>query len=576
MIKEYSQNRSNVVLNFSAKYCKTPEELLTSKGFKKVLKKYVQFQEKKDALLLERVVEQVGENDVVKVFLELFKLLMVFDTKQVSNLNKRYKTLLKDPHDTIEFIEGLYDYWRSLERYALILTDNESEGIQSVNFVEASDRFSNLILRVYRRITENLRGVEYNVYRQLTAGVNAGLVLNDYQSKLPDTYDKLQNIMMIKRIIFTPPFIVYPKQNTRSGLFEEVYENPIEYIELQDSHFFCYPAKIGDSLAFVYFHRDFMNHGVSLSNLFELATPDEYNNKKPDIVLVFGARLENAEKRTVYFHDKENSIMFGYVSNTEEIDYFGYMKKMLLTLHNTSMLNSGYLPIHGAMVNVTMKNGKQANVCIVGDSGAGKSESLEAFRTLSNKYLKEIKVIFDDMGTFKIENGKVYGYGTETGAFVRLDDLEMGYSFNEMDRAIFMNPHRVNARLILPLSTYDTIIKGYKVDIVLYANNYTKTDDVLQLFKDIDEAKDVFISGKRKAKGTTSETGIVESFFANPFGPMQRQVQTLEILDRVFESLYSQNVPVGQIYTKLGIDGFERKGPEQAAEKLFEWINEKN
>lgn len=575
MIKEYSQNRSNVILNFSAKYCMTPEELLTSKGFKKVLKKYVSQQEKKDALLLERVTTQVGEQDVAKVFSELFKLLMVFDTKQISNLNKKYKKLLKDPKDTIEFIEGLYDYWRSLERYALILTDNESSGIQSVNFIEESDRFSNLVLRVYRRVTENLRGLEYNVYRQLTAGVNAGLVLSEYENTLPSTYSKLQDIQMIKRIIFTPPFIVYPKQNTRSGLFEEVFENPMDYIELQDSHFFCYPAKIGENLAFVYFHRDFMNHGVSLSNLFELATPEEYNTSKPDIVLVFGARLPEAEKRTVYYHDKENEVMFGYVSNTEEVDYFGYMKKMLLTLHNTSMLNKKGLPIHGAMVNVTMKNGKQANICIVGDSGAGKSESLEAFRTLSNKYLKEIKVVFDDMGTFKIENNKVIGYGTETGAFVRLDDLEMGYSFNEMDRAIFMNPHRVNARLILPLSSYETIVKGYSVDILLYANNYTETSSVLQMFSEQEEAKSVFVSGKRKAKGTTSETGIVESFFANPFGPMQRQEQTLDILDEVFDSLYENGIPVGQIFTKLGIDGFERKGPEQAAEKLFAWINEK-
>lgn len=575
MIKEYSQNRSNVVLNFSVKYCKTPEELLTSKGFKKVLSKYISIQEKKDALLLERVSNKLDEDDLTKTLLSLMKGLLVFDVKQLVKLNKNLKQLLKDPKDIIDFIEGLYDYWRSLERYALILTDNESSGIQSVNFIEASDRFSNLVLTVYRQVTENLRGVEYNVYRQLTAGVNAGLVLNEYKNQLPQTYQKLQTIQMIKRIIFTPPFIVYPKQNTRSGMFEEVFENPMNYIDLTDTHFFCYPAKIGESLAFVYFHRDFMNHGVSLSNLFELATPEEYSRKQPNIILVFGARLPNNEKRTVYYHDEGNNLMFGYVSNSEQVDYFGYMKKMLLTLHNTSMLNKGFLPIHGAMVNVTMKNGKQANICIVGDSGAGKSESLEAFRTLSNKYLKEIKVVFDDMGTFKIENGRVYGYGTETGAFVRLDDLEMGYSFNEMDRAIFMNPHRVNARLILPLSSYETIMKGYKVDILLYANNYDHKTEILSMFNDKEEAKEIFISGKRKAKGTTSETGIVESFFANPFGPAQRQEQTLDILNKVFYSLFNKDVPVGQIYTKLGIDGFERKGPEEAARKLFDWINQK-
>jgi hypothetical protein len=575
MINEYSHNRSNVVLNFTNKYCKTPEELLQSTGFKKVLRKYVKVLLKKDALLLDRIEKSVGKKDVSNVFLELFKLLIILDTKQISDLNAHYKNLLESPNDVIDFIEGFYDYWRGLERYALILTDNESEGIQNVNFIEANNDFSNLILRVYRRIVENIKGDNHNVYRQLTAGVNAGLVLTKYQNKLPNTYRQLQKIHMIKRVIFTPPFIIYPKKNTRSGVFEEVYENPIDYIELKSSHFFCYPAKVGGSLTFIYFHRDFMNHGVSLSNLFELAKPEEYQKKQPSIVLVFGARLENEEKRTVYYQDDKNDIMFGYVSNTEEVDYFGYMKKMILTLHNTAMLNRGYLPIHGAMVNVTMKNGKQTNIAIVGDSGAGKSESLEAFRKLSDAYLKEIKIVFDDMGTFKIENGNIYGYGTETGAFVRLDDLEMGYSFKEMDRAIFMNPHRINARLILPLSNYETIMHGYKVDILLYANNYQENTSVLTMFQNEEDAKTIFVQGKRKAKGTTSESGVVDSFFANPFGPVQRQNQSLEIIDRVFKTLFDKGVPVGQIYTKLGIDGFERKGPEEAAKELFEWLKNK-
>ena len=71
--------------------------------------------------------------------------------------------------------------------------------------------------------------------------------------------------------------------------------------------------------------------------------------------------------------------MLGYVNYSEEIDYFGYMKKMILTLHNLIMIKRGNLPIHGAMVNIQMKNGTHAYVVILGVSGAGKSESLEAF-----------------------------------------------------------------------------------------------------------------------------------------------------------------------------------------------------
>ena len=57
------------------------------------------------------------------------------------------------------------------------------------------------------------------------------------------------------------------------------------------------------------------------------------------------------------------------------------------------------------------------------------------------------------MGIFKEKDGKVYGYGTEIGAFVRLDDL-IGYAFKELDRSIFMNPDKINARLVMPVAPY--------------------------------------------------------------------------------------------------------------------------
>ena len=575
MIKEYSQNRSNVIVNFSLKYCDTPQELLSSLGFKKVLSKYITILEKQDLLLLEKLDSLVGESNLAKTLLELFKLLIVLDKSEVKKLNNMYKNLLKNDDLLIDFVEGLYNYWRGLERYALIQTSFKSSGIQNVNFIEANNNFSNTILFTYRRIEENILGYQHSVYRQLTAGINAGVVLIDNPNQLPEAYKKLDDISIVKSIVLTPPFIIYPKKNKRSGFFEEVFENPVPDLNINKSHYFCYPAKVGESLAYIYFHRDFMNHGIALCNLFELAKREEYTHKKPDLIYVFGQRIKSQDKTTVFYQDKKNDVMVGFTSNTEEIDYFGYMKKMILTLHNIRMIHKGHLPIHGAMVNVTLKNGKSANIAIVGDSGAGKSESLEAFRTLSSKYLKEIKIIFDDMGIFKIENNKIYGYGTEIGAFVRLDDLDQGYAYKEMDRAIFMNPHRENARLLLPVSTFKDIMRGYKVDMLLYANNYEDKSEVIDLFDSVDAAKEVFVGGYRKAKGTTSEIGVVESYFANPFGPIQRRKETDVLIDKFFDKFFDNKITVGQIYTKLGIEGYELKGPEKAATKLFEWLMEK-
>ncbi|MGL5245750.1 MAG: phosphoenolpyruvate carboxykinase, partial [Sarcina sp.] len=315
-----------------------------------------------------------------------------------------------------------------------------------------------------------------------------------------------------------------------------------------------------------------------LCNLFELAKEDEYRGRKPDIVYVFGV-TDNEELKTVFYDDEKNDIMLGYVNYHEEIDYFGYMKKMILTLHNLIMIKRGNLPIHGAMVNVVLKDGTEANIVIMGDSGAGKSESLEAFRTLSEEYISDMTIVFDDMGSFKIKEDGIYGYGTEIGAFVRLDDLDQGYAFKEIDKSIFMNPDKINARLIIPVASYKEIMKGYKIDLFLYANNYEKIDcnsneKSISYFSSAEEAIGIFKAGARMAKGTTTENGLVESYFANPFGPAQKQEITDVLLEKYFNELFNNNVKVGQIKTCLAIDGLEKKGPRKAAIELFNIIKE--
>lgn len=271
-------------------------------------------------------------------------------------------------------------------------------------------------------------------------------------------------------------------------------------------------------------------------------------------------------------------MMVGLVTYSKDVDYFGYLKKMTLTLHNLVMIKRGYLPIHGAMVSITLKDGTSSNIVIVGDSGAGKSESLEAFRSLGEEYISDMTVIFDDMGVLKIAQDGIYGYGTEIGAFVRLDDLDQGYAFKEIDRSIFMNPDKTNARLVMPVSSYRDIIMGNKIDFILYANNYEKASGSTIKLYSKDKIKDIikiFRDGNRFAKGTTHEKGLVSSYFANPFGPMQKQNETDILLNKYFEKMFEFEVKVGELKTCLAIDGMEKDGPKNAALDLFDLIRNK-
>jgi hypothetical protein len=229
------------------------------------------------------------------------------------------------------------------------------------------------------------------------------------------------------------------------------------------------------------------------------------------------------------------------------------------------------------MVRIQLRNGRTASVLIIGDTATGKSESLEAFRTLGAARLREMRIVSDDMGSLQISPaGQVQGFGTETGAFVRLDDLQLGYAFGTMDRAIFMSPQKVNARVVLPVTSLGEVLAGYPVDFMLYANNYEPVAEgrpVLERFPDLESALEVFSAGRAMSKGTTSATGLTGSYFANPFGAPQFRDLHEGIARRTFEAAFAAGVYVGQIRTRLAIPGMAAEGPRAVATALLEVLD---
>jgi hypothetical protein len=577
MLHEFTLSRGRAMINFTLKYCDTKQKLLNSYGFRRVIESFIKQVLKRDEVVIyDYYVEHFGsEDDVVDAAIEVFKLLTVFNIDEVVAVDNKYSIFFEDKDLFIEVTELLFAYWKKLERYTIVRNNRLGEGLQNVRFIQANDMFNDLILSTGRRIQATVNGRESRIFRQSTAGANAGLTLNDVNWNCPIEYKGLTAIPFISTVVFHPPYISYTKRNTRDGIFQEHQQNPIENIVLNEDDWFVFPAKVGSMLTFVYFHKDFMVHGVGLSNLFEIATETEYIGKKPDMIYVFGYPDGHEEKRTFYYKDKKNDILIGYANYCDDIDYFGYMKKMLLTLHNVKQIENKRLPIHGAMVNIVLRNGKESNIIIMGDSGAGKSESLEAFRTLNENYIRHMRVIFDDMGYLKKEDdGTIKAYGTEIGAFVRVDDLDPAYAFAQLDRGVYTNMDKVNARVTIPISTYEIISRGYPIDYFLYANNYNETNKKILIYDDLDKAIPIFEDGARKAKGTTTEKGLVKSYFANPFGPVQEREATEKLVRMYFKEMKDAGVKIGEIHTSLAIDGKAKDGPREAAEELFSLINE--
>lgn len=554
-------NDTLAIVNFNLAYPKNQADLLNSSTFKNFVENFIDSLKDRDPELYNFALQGKTTREAKVEITKLFRQLSVLSLDEVES------AYLKDKEKVLSFVEELYNFWKSHQRFSIIAAGDDN-ALQQSSFIEADQGFNVIVRALYRGLEEKVQGRKNNVYRQLQAGCNAAVALRENETKLGKKYDVLNGIRFFESVLLRTPLILQPKSNKRTGMFTETDKNPIGKFTGNADEWFCIPTKIGSLLAFIYFHRDFISSAVSVANLFELANASE-SAKKPDLILLFGN--EDNEEATDFYFDEEESLWVGRISYHERIDYFGYMKKMSLTLHNLAMMKKGWLPIHGAFVNITLNNGKRKGIMLMGDSGAGKSESIEALKAIGQDKIKKMDIVFDDMGTIHIEDGVPYGQGTEIGAFIRLDDLDKGTPYRDMDRSIFMNPDSSNARVITPAAPYELISRNHTIDMFVYANNY---DNKLGIRKidDMDEAKAIYIQGKRMALGTTQEVGISTTYFANPFGPMQKQDICAPLIDEVFDNLKSNDIFVGEIFTHLGFNKEERAGLHEAAKELLAFI----
>lgn len=579
---------NKVIIRLRDRVCETPEELLASKLFHEVVNRFVHDLKRKNSPLLQlfnKPNTDIQDTDV-QTLIEVFQLLGKMTLEAVPKLIDNADSFSRNPSLLYIFVERLYDYWRSFERFVVCdSTDDRLDKRPYRTFNLTVESLTDLIRKVYRDVQENITGQHPSIYRQVPAGAEVAAIALPRELSLPaGPYEKLQGIPVIRQILLYPPLLLNPPMNKRTGKFERVNQNPLTTIDLTEGEWLCYPAKVGALLIAVYFHEKFFELGFTLCNLFELAD-DEFIDRPVDAVYVFGVpgtALDNmATMPTVFYDGPEPDLLVGAVPGRNEFGYFGYLKKMILTLHNVKMMKTNKMPYHGAMVRIALKGDegdKALTILIIGDTGAGKSETLEAFRMIGEDQIEEIIIIADDMGSLDIDaQGCVIGYGTEVGAFVRLDDLQPGYAFGQLDRTIIMNPSQVNARVVLPVTTYGDVIKGYPVDMVLYANNYEEIDDdhpIIERLTTVESALQVFREGTAMSKGTTTSTGLVHTYFVNIFGAVQYKSLHDNIAKRYFEALFEQGIFVGQLRTRLGISSWERKGPEEAAKELLQKIGE--
>jgi energy-coupling factor transporter ATP-binding protein EcfA2 len=574
---------NKAVLNIRERMCETAEELLASEKFRAVLDHCIRDLESKESPLLNIFEKGNTDKQAVDDFVNTLTLLFKYEVSVVPHILDKSEVFLRDPHLLNNFVEHLYDYWRHFDRF--LINDSEGDRLDKRpyrTFHETIEQLTHLVRTVYRHIQENITGSHPSVYRQVPAGAEIAVISLPRDIKWPgENYNKLNAVPVIRQILIYPPLVIQQPMNKRTGDFKKIGQNPVDLAELNSEDWLCYPAKVGKLFVMVYFHLNFFELGLSMCNLFQLADDSDLE-RKPDAVFIYGVQGNSldglSQYQTVFYNDEINNLFVGAIPGKPEFGYFGYLKKMILTLHNSIVMKAGHMPFHGAMVKILLHGNKEATILMMGDTGAGKSETLEAFRVLGEKQIRELKIIADDMGSIELDaDGNPVGYGTETGAFLRLDDLQPGYAYGHLDRSIIMNPSQVNARIVFPVTTYETIVQGHNIDYILYANNYEETNNdhpVIEKFENVEQAIDTFRSGAVMSKGTTTSTGLVHSYFANIFGPPEYRDVHEEIARKYFNSFFKNGIFVGQMRTKLGIQGNETSGPREAATELLKIISE--
>jgi hypothetical protein len=507
--------------------CNTPEQLLKSRAFSRYIRIY-----KKEFM------DELGSRSGVSQQeahhrSDFIKDLSARDFIAVLNRegNPSAETLERD-RSAVRFLDGAFHNFRGTGYSRLVrlqnevmLADGETPETVKDKVTAKAGALADLLLETRRQLLRKV-GMDSGVRRSYgldpSPNVTAGEISGHYLN-LPGDYHALAHVpLTIAADIRTGVDYTTPS-NKRAYPFYELDHNPLDLEQFEPDDWVSVPLQVGAYLIVVYLHksRGCIEMEPGLLNLFPFANIKEIiANRRPDGVFIFGdpnagfGPQGSKENQLGYFYDKENDLLIGMVPNRDELKYFGYCKKPVLTLHNVLAIRDGDLPLH-----------------------CGGTRYVMHFDTQSGEpYIEEMIIKADDMGRVRLESGsngvaRPVFYGTETGAFACLDGFSEAAKLQMLGREVGYNKETgSNARQIIPVSTDDEMRRGDPLDILLYMNNFELVEEgknTIRRDMSVDEAIEAFRLGERVAAGSThTHRGAKEaSFWANPF-PLLKELNS--------------------------------------------------
>ncbi len=423
--------------------------------------------------------------------------------------------------DVVKFLDGAFHHFRTASHSRLVRLKNEvvngageSPDAAKEEITEKAAGLSDLILETRRKLLQKV-GLDKGVRRSrgLDAAPNVTAAeISGHYFNLPNDYVPLSHVPLTIAADIRTGVDYSTPANKRAYPFFELDHNPLNLDTFDPEEWVAVPLRVGAWLIVAYIHksRGSIEMEPGLLNLFPFAKVEEMvSGRQPDGIFVFGDPYADPDTDLGYYWDKKNDLLIGLVPNRDDLKYFGYCKKPILTLHNVLAIRSSDLPLH-----------------------CGCTRYVVGFEENGDAYIDEMLVKADDMGRAVLRKGddgliRPIFYGTETGAFACLDGFSEQAKMLMLGREVGYNKEfGSNARQIVPVSEEVEVVTGDPLDILLYANNFTLIEqggNTIQADMKVEEAIDHFRQGERVAAGSTqTHRGSIEiSYWANPFPLLQ-------------------------------------------------------
>jgi len=492
--------------------CNTPGQLLRSMAFSRFLKIYKKEfihdlenrpdKQQQEAFHKIDFIKQVSTRDLIKIL----------ETGEFEAANKQEKA-----RELMRFMDGAFHHYRGSGYTRLVRLQNDvvSTGSETPQTVKnkVSDKaqsLADLILETRRQLLGRVnldQGVRRTHGLDASPNVTAGEISGHYFN-YPADYCLLGQVPLTIAADMKTGVDYSTPSNKRAKPFYELKHNPLQLGQFNVEDWVSVPLQVGKSMiiAFIHKSRGCIEMEPGLLNLFPFAKIEDItSHRTPDGVFFFGDPSAE-EKDLGYFYDADSKLLIGLVPNIDELKYFGYAKKPILTLHNVLAILSGDIPLH-----------------------CGCTRYVVRFDDDNQPYIAEMLIKADDMGKISLVKSTDDGVtrpvfcGTETGAFACLDGFSEQAKMQMAGREVGYNKDTgSNARQIVPVADADELYREDPLDMLMYMNNFALTEpgeSTVKADMKVEEALQHFRLGERVAAGSTqTHRGAKESsYWANPF-----------------------------------------------------------